>query len=48
MITARLTNETGGMKGGYARRGIDVALSGTLGLELGLGGSKTRERHAVG
>lgn len=40
MITARLTNETGGMKGGYARRrcaggGLGVA----LGLELGQSGS---------
>lgn len=48
MITARLTNETGGMKGGFARSGSDVALGVALGLELCLGGSKTRERHAVG
>ncbi len=40
MITARLTNETGGMKGGgYARRRCAGGLGVALGLELGLSGS---------
>ncbi len=39
MITARLTNETGGMKGGYARRRCTRGLGVALGLELGLSGS---------
>ncbi len=40
MITARLTNETGGMKGG-ATLGVDAqgGLGVALGLELGLSGS---------
>lgn len=39
MITARLTNETGGMKGGYARRRCAGGLGVALGLELGQSGS---------
>lgn len=47
MITARLTNETGGMKGA-TKAPKPKTLGGTLGLELGLGGSQTCERHAIG
>lgn len=48
MITARLTNEAGGMKGGLHQASTPKTLGGTLGLELGLGGSQTRQRHAIG
>lgn len=47
MITARPTNETGGMKGA-TKAPKPKTLGGTLGLELGLGGRKTCERHAIG
>lgn len=48
MRTARLTNETGGMKGGARLTSNCRALGVALGLELGLSGSQTRQGHAVG
>ena len=47
MITARFTNETGGMKGA-TKAPKPKTLGGTLGLELGLGGRKACEGHAIG
>lgn len=47
MITARLTNETGDVKGA-TKAPKPKTLGGTLGLELGLGGRKTCERYAIG